>query len=117
MVSFNHMVEHVVRLDFIFGSLADATRRDILRRVAKKELSVGEIAKSYSISFAAVSKHLGVLERAKLIVKRQRGKQHYARLAPVALKDANAYLERYRAMWEHRFDRLEHYLANLPNEK
>lgn len=93
MVSFNHMIEYTVKLDYIFSSLADSTRRDILRRVAKKELSVGAIAKSYSISFAAVSKHLGVLERANLIVKHRCGKQHYARLAPVALKDANAYLE------------------------
>ncbi len=117
MISFNHMVEYALKLDSIFGSLADATRRDILKRVAKKELSVSEIAKSYSISLAAVSKHLGVLERAKLIVKHCRGKQHYAQLAPIALKDASLYLERYRAMWENRFDALEHYLTNLPKEK
>lgn len=111
------MVEYTLKLDSIFGSLADATRRDILKRVATKELSVSEIARPYRLTYAAISKHLGVLERAKLIVKRRRGREHYATLAPVALKDASLYLERYRAMWEGRFDALEHYLTNLPKEK
>lgn len=105
------MVEHALQLNSVFSSLADPTRRDILKRVAKKELSIGDIAKHYDLSFAAISKHLVVLEKAKLILKRRQGKQQYVQLAPAALKDASKELEHYRVMWEDRLDRLETYLA------
>jgi len=104
------MVERTAQLDLVFGALSDVTRRDILRRVAKKELSVGEIASSYDISFAAVAKHLVVLEKARLVTKRREGKLQVAALAPTALNDAAKHLERYRDIWENRLDRLEKYL-------
>ena len=108
--TFNHMVECAQRLDLVFGSLADATRRDILQRVAEQELSVGEIASSYDISLAAVAKHLVVVERARLITKRREGKLQIATLSPPALTEASDDLERYRDIWESRLDRLESYL-------
>lgn len=101
------MVEYSIELDSIFSSLADATRRDILTRVAQAELSVGEIARKYDISFAAISKHLNVLERARLITKRREGKQQMVTLAPGALRNADKYLEQYRQMWEQRFNKLD----------
>ena len=101
------MVEYALELDNIFSSLADATRRDILTRVAQAELSVGEIARKYDISFAAISKHLNVLERAQLITKRREGKQQMVTLAPGALRNADEYLEQYRQMWEQRFSKLD----------
>jgi DNA-binding transcriptional ArsR family regulator len=104
------MVERQARLDSIFGSLADTTRRDILRRVAGRELSVGEIASSYDMSLAAVSKHLFVLEKARLVTKRREGKMQVVALAPAALTDAANHLEQYREIWENRLDRLEAYL-------
>lgn len=104
------MVEHQARLDLVFGSLSDATRRDILRRVARQELSVGEIASSYDVSLAAVSKHLVVLEKARLVTKRREGKLHVVGLSPAPLSDAAKHLERYREIWEARLDRLEKYL-------
>jgi len=104
------MVEQQSRLDSIFGSLADGTRRDILRRVAQRELSVGEIAASYDISLAAVSKHLGVLEKARLVTKRREGKTQVVALSPAALTDAAKHLERYRDIWENRLDRLARYI-------
>jgi DNA-binding transcriptional ArsR family regulator len=104
------MVECQAQLDSIFGSLADTTRRDILRRVAGRELSVGEIASSYDISLAAVSKHLFVLEKARLVTKRREGKMQVVALSPAALTDAAEHLERYRDIWESRLDRLEKYL-------
>ncbi len=66
-ISFNHMVEYTNKLDAVFGSLADPTRRDILRRVSHKELSVNEIAKLYEkhMSLAAVSKHIKVARKSK----------------------------------------------------
>jgi DNA-binding transcriptional ArsR family regulator len=104
------MVECIMNLDEVFGSLADPTRRDILNRVAKRQLSISEIAASYDLTFAAVSKHLKVLERAKLVMKHRRGKQQFVQLAPSALKDANDYLKYYQSFMEANLDSLEQYL-------
>jgi DNA-binding transcriptional ArsR family regulator len=104
------MVEYTYSLDTTFSALADPTRRDILRRLSNLELSVGEIAKSYDLTFAAVSKHLKVLERAKLVIKRRRGKEQMVSLAPAGLGGAAEYLDRYRNLWETRLDSLEQYL-------
>jgi DNA-binding transcriptional ArsR family regulator len=107
------MVEYSLQLDSIFAALSDPTRRDILARVARGELSVGELAQKYSVSFAAVSKHLKVMERAKLIVKRKEGQKQIVSLAPEALMTAEEYLEQYRQMWQGRMGKLE----NLINEE
>lgn len=105
------MVEYnTMQLDSVFGALADPTRRDILRRVSACEMSVGEVASPYELTFAAISKHLKVLEKAKLIIKHRRGKEHIVHLAPGALKSVDDYLEFYRASWEDRLDSLEQYL-------
>jgi DNA-binding transcriptional ArsR family regulator len=106
------MVEYTLSLDNIFSSLSDPTRRDILRRVASQEMSIGEIARYYDLTFAAVSKHLKVLERAKLIIKQRRGKEQMVNVVPQALKEADDYLEAYRKLWEDRFDRLDALLSN-----
>jgi DNA-binding transcriptional ArsR family regulator len=107
------MVEYSLQLDSIFAALSDPTRRDILARVARGELSVGELAQKYSVSFAAVSKHLKVMEHAKLIAKRKEGQKQYVSLAPEALMSADEYLEQYRQMWQGRMGKLE----NLINEE
>src|SRR5215467_9909639 len=104
------MVERSAQLDMVFGSLADTTRRDILRRVAGRELSVGEIAASYDISLAAVSKHLIVLEKARLVTKRREGKLQVVGFAPAPLSDAARHLQRTRDIWESSLDKLEIYL-------
>lgn len=85
------MVEYT--LDTIFSSLADPIRRDILQRVGENELSVNEIALPYDVSLAAVSKHLKILEQAKLVIKRRRGKQQLVRANLDGLTDATEFLE------------------------
>lgn len=107
------MVEYAINLDTIFGSLADATRRDILSRVSSRELTISEIAKPYSLSLAAVSKHLKVLEKAKLIVKHRRGKEQFVQLVPQTLASVDTYLEVYRSLWEDRLDSLAKYLNEI----
>jgi DNA-binding transcriptional ArsR family regulator len=97
-------------LDSIFGSLADPTRRDILHRLASGELTIGAIAEPYHLTFAAISKHVKLLERARLVVKRRQGKQQYVALSPQAFANASDYLEWYRNLWEHSLDRLDVYL-------
>src|SRR4051794_9199986 len=106
------MVEYSLSLDNIFASLADPTRRDILDRVVEQELTVSEIAQPYDMSLAAISKHLKILEKAKLIIKRRRGKEQLVSVAPYAFKDASEYLERYQEIWEQRLDSLGEYLKS-----
>ena len=94
------MVEYSLQLDAVFGTLADPTRRDILKRVACSELTVGEIANPYDMSLAAVSKHLKIMERTGLIAKRRKGKRHLVRAVPGRLAEAEDFLEQYRELRE-----------------
>ena len=110
------MVEYALSLDSIFSSLSDPTRRDILSRVANQELTVSEIAQPYDMSLAAISKHLKILEKARLIIKRKRGKEQLVQLRPQSLAEANEYLEWYRSLWEDRLDSLEAYLTSTNEE-
>lgn len=104
------MVEYTSTLDSIFSSLADPTRRDILLRVSNAELTVSEIAQPYDMSLAAISKHLKTLEKAKLIIKRRRGKEQFVSMNAAGLTDAGNYLEQYRQLWEQRLETLDEYL-------
>jgi DNA-binding transcriptional ArsR family regulator len=101
------MVEQLVSLDIVFKSLADATRRDILKRVSKESLSISALAESYKLSFAAIAKHVSVLEAAKLITKRREGKQQIISLVPKTIETTVTHLEQYEKLWEERFDALE----------
>ncbi len=101
------MVEYTLHIDAVFRSLADPIRRDILECVAQCEHSVSELVARYDVSFAAISKHLRVLEDACLITKRKEGRKHMVSLAPEALRSADEYLEQYRQMWQSRYDKLE----------
>ncbi len=101
------MVESNQQLDLMFMALSDSTRRSILARVAKLEMSIGEIAEHYELTFAAVSKHIKVLEKANLITKRRRGKEQVVIIVPSTLDIAQEHIERYAKMWNERFDKLE----------
>lgn len=103
-----------LRLDSIFGCLADPTRRDIIRRLTKTELTVGAIAESYTMSFAAVAKHIQVLERAKLIQKRRHGKHMVVTVVPQAFRDADEYISWHLQRMEQRFDALQSFLQKNP---
>jgi DNA-binding transcriptional ArsR family regulator len=104
------MVEYSIALDDIFGALADRTRRDMLRRLSPGSHTVGSLAKHYNLTFAAVSKHLQVLERAKLVRKQRQGREQWVRLSPANLHKADKYLEQYRELWEEKLDRLEGFI-------
>ena len=107
------MVEQEHKLNFVFGSLSDPTRRDILKRVSKKSLSVSQIAVHYPLTFAAVAKHLEVLHRAKLISKQKRGKEQIVSISPNNLAAASKYIETYKQLWENRLDSLDKYLKTI----
>ena len=101
------------RLDATFLALADPTRRAILARLARGEASVTELAKPFAISQPAISKHLKVLERAGLITVGQDAQRRPRRLDGKPLGEANAWLDRYRAIWDANFERLDGLLEEL----
>jgi DNA-binding transcriptional ArsR family regulator len=100
-------------LDAIFMALADPTRRAILSRLAAGEASVVELAAPFGISQPAISKHLKVLERAGLIARGHDAQRRPRRIQAAPLAEATDYLERYRALWEGNFARLDAVLDEL----
>lgn len=98
-------------IDRVFHALAAATRRDILRRTIEGEHSVSALAREYDMSFAAVQKHVTVLEAAGLIVKRAEGRERLVRADPAMIARARALLARYEELWRSRIDRLDALLA------
>ena len=105
------------QLNTVFLALADPTRRAILERLAHGEASGTELARPFSISVPAISKHLRVLERADLILHRKDGRIHRFRLAANPMRDAAAWLEQYRHFWEAQFDSLDTYLQTASEEE
>ena len=101
----NRMVEQ--NLDRVFRALADPTRRAILDRLAAGEATVGHLSEPFPLTFAAVSKHLGVLERAGLVTREARGRERVCRIDPAALDDARAWLEFHERFWAERLDALD----------
>lgn len=104
------MVEYNIYLDSLFSSLADPIRRDMLRRLINAQYTISQLAENYEVSFAAVAKHVNVLERAKLITKQRKGKEQVVSIEPHALQDASRYLQQYEALWNQRFDTLDELL-------
>ncbi len=104
-------------IDAIFHALADATRRDIVARVIEREQSVSGLAASYAMSFAAVQKHIAVLERASLVVKSQNGRERIVRAEPAAIARARAVLEHYETLWRHRAAAIDAILAEEPEQQ
>ncbi|KNY05247.1 ArsR/SmtB family transcription factor [Microbacterium sp. GCS4] len=101
-------------VDRVFHALATSTRRDILRRTIEREQSVSTLASEYEMSFAAVQKHVSVLEAANLIVKRAEGRERLVRANPEMIARARALLARYEELWRSRIARLDDLLAEPP---
>lgn len=109
---FNLMVEsRSTRLDHVFQALAHPARREILRRIAQEEQSISELAAPFEMSLEAVSKHVQVLERAKLLRRTRAGRVHRCRLGPAPLRDAAKVLEQLTGLWNKRLDALEQMLG------
>ena len=96
----------------MFHALADATRRDIVRRVMSEEYSVSALARSYPMSFAAVQKHVAVLERAHLVTKRRHGREQMVCGERAALRRAHELLDEIEVTWRQRMDRFGEALAD-----
>lgn len=98
-------------VDRVFRALADATRRDILRRTLAGDATVSELAAHYAMSFAAVQKHVAALEEAGLVTKERRGRTRIVRAAPETVARAERLLAAYADLWRARIDRLDALLA------
>lgn len=98
------------RADAMFHALADRTRRDILRRVLAGEHSVSALAEKYDMSFAAVQKHVAVLERAGLLTKRRRGREQLASGDIEAVRSVSSMLDELEHLWRGRIDRIDTFL-------
>jgi DNA-binding transcriptional ArsR family regulator len=107
------MVKYEARLDSIFVALAHPARRAMLARLGKGEATVGELAEPLHMSLPAVTKHLKMLERAKLISRSRNAQWRPCRLEEAPLRTASAWIEEQRKIWEARLDRLESYLHVL----
>jgi DNA-binding transcriptional ArsR family regulator len=103
-------------VDHLFHALAAATRRDILGRSVQGELSVSRLAEAYPMSFAAVQKHVAVLERAGLVIKERRGRERLVRTDPDAVGRARRALDQLETAWRGRVDRMSHLLAQDPTQ-
>ena len=104
-------------MDRVFSALGDATRRDILRRASLGEHSVSALARHYPVSFAAVQKHVAVLERAGLVIKRRQGREHLVSTDVTTVRHAREQLEILEALWRDRLDRFGEVLAELPRNQ
>ena len=109
----NRMVEN--DLNRVFHALGDPTRRAILDRLAEEEATVSHLSRPFDLSLAAVSKHLGVLERAGLVTREARGRERVCRINPAALADARSWLEFHERFWAGRLDALEALVGTAPD--
>lgn len=97
--------------DEVFRALADATRRDIVARTLSSEQSVSALAAAYPMSFAAVQKHVAVLERAGVVAKRRRGREQLVSARMDAIREARLLLDQYEQVWRDRLTRFRDVLA------
>jgi DNA-binding transcriptional ArsR family regulator len=112
------MVVDKADVDRLFHALADGTRRDILGRTMHGSYSVSSLARDYPMSFAAVQKHVAVLERAGLVTKQRRGREHLVAANHAALRAAHDALDRLELRWRERVARIDDLLADpAPEEK
>lgn len=101
-------------VDRVFRALADATRRDIVRRTLGAEASISQLADRYEMSFAAVQKHIAVLEAADLVERIPRGRERIIRGNPDTIRRAQQLLGRFEQIWRGRIERLDAFLAEDP---
>ena len=101
------------RLDASFAALSDATRRGVLAQLGRADASISDLADRFQMTLTGMKKHVGVLERAGLVTTEKVGRVRTCTLGPRRLEDAAMWIERYRAVWDARFDRLDAVVEEL----
>jgi DNA-binding transcriptional ArsR family regulator len=108
------MVQYAsTRLDASFGALSDATRRGVLEQLGRADASITDLAEKFHMTLTGMKKHVGVLEQAGLVTTEKVGRVRTCRLGPRQLEAETAWLERYRELWELRFDELDKIVEEL----
>jgi DNA-binding transcriptional ArsR family regulator len=108
------MVQYsTARFDASFAALSDATRRGVLELLGRKDASITELAEKFQMTLTGMKKHVGVLERAGLVATEKVGRVRTCKLGPRKLEEEAAWLERYRQLWDARFDALDEIVAEL----
>ncbi len=101
------------RLDVSFAALSDATRRDVLEQLGRADASITDLAQTFHMTLTGMRKHVGVLEQAGLVTTEKVGRVRTCRLGPRRLEDETEWIERYRQLWDSRFDELEKLVEEL----
>ncbi len=105
------------RLDASFSALSDATRRGVLERLGLGDASITDLADKFHMTLTGMKKHVGVLEQAGLVTTEKVGRVRTCKLGPRRLEDEAAWLERYRRLWDARFDELDNVVAELERKE
>jgi len=108
------MVQHTqTRFDASFAALSDPTRRGVLEQLARADASITDLAEKFRITLTGMKKHVGVLEQAGLVITEKVGRVRTCKLGPRRLEEEAAWIERYRQLWDARFDALDRVVEEL----
>jgi DNA-binding transcriptional ArsR family regulator len=114
----NQMVQYLSsRLDASFAALSDATRRGVLEQLGRADASISDLAEKFHMTLTGMKKHVGVLEQAGLVMTEQVGRVRTCKLGPRRLQEETAWIERYRQLWEARFDELDKVVEELKRKE
>ena len=114
----NQMVQYTqARLDVSFAALSDATRRGVLEQLGRGDASITDLAEKFHMTLTGMKKHVGVLEQAGLVRTEKVGRVRTCKLGPRRLQEETAWLERYRRLWNSRFDELDKVVDELKQKK
>jgi DNA-binding transcriptional ArsR family regulator len=114
----NHMAQYSrERLDASFGALSDATRRGILEHLGRADASITDLAEKFHMTLTGMKKHVGVLEQARLVTTEKVGRVRTCKLGPGRLEQETEWIERYRQLWDARFDELERVVEELKQKE
>jgi DNA-binding transcriptional ArsR family regulator len=112
------MVQYVhAHLDASFAALSDATRRGVLEQLGRVDASISDLAEQFDMTLTGMKKHVGILEQAGLVATEKVGRVRTCRLGPRRLEDEKAWIERYRRLWDARFDELENVVETLKRKE
>jgi DNA-binding transcriptional ArsR family regulator len=113
----NHMVQYTnALLDASFAALADVTRRGVLEQLGRTEASITDLAEKFNMTLTGMKKHVGILEQAGLVITEKIGRVRTCKIGPSRLEEATTWLERYRQVWEARFDELDRVIEELKQQ-
>ena len=112
------MVQYPIgRVDTSFAALSDATRRGVLEQLGRADASITDLAQTFHMTLTGIRKHVGVLEQAELVTTEKVGRVRTCRLGPRRLDEEIAWIERYRELWDARFDELDKVVEELKRKE